>query len=77
MNKLIKNYFSYGIVQGRLTISDELQNFLNQIGKNEFKVAKNLGFDFIELLVEREYNKNNPIWTDAGRKKIFRINQDL
>ena len=52
MNKLIKNYFSYGIVQGRLTISDELQKFPQSNWKNEFKVAKNLGFDFIELLVE-------------------------
>lgn len=69
-----KNFFSYGIVQGRLTRSNQLQRFPQENWEQEFKVAKTLGFSFIELLTEREFNPNNPIWSNYGRNKIKEIN---
>jgi xylose isomerase-like TIM barrel protein len=51
----------FGIVQGRLTQSTELQCFPKDWAK-EFPIAWALGFDYIELIAEREYNEKNPIW---------------
>lgn len=67
------NYFSYGIVQGRLTVSKELQRFPQENWQQEFIAAKNLKLNFIEWLTEREYNESNPIWSDSGRKLIKEI----
>lgn len=62
-----KNYI--GIVQGRLTPSQEMQEF----PKNpfiEFEIANKLSYDFIELFTEKKFNKNNPIWSYQGRKLL-------
>lgn len=69
---LQKNYI--GIVQGRLTASQEMQEF----PKNpfiEFEIANKLGYDFIELFTERKFNKNNPIWSYLGRKLLKEYSQ--
>ena len=62
----------FGIVQGRLTASplDQLQRFPQEAWEEEFFSAANVGIEFIELLTERQYNSNNPVWSDEGRKKI-------
>lgn len=56
-----------GITQGRLTPSGgRLQAFPHGAWKEEFGVAKELGFDGIELIVERPAGAPNPIWDDEG-----------
>lgn len=69
--KVLKNPSrKYGISQGRLTKSRELQRFPYESWKQEFYDASRLGISFIELLTERKYNKENPIWSESGRKEI-------
>ena len=58
-----------GIVQGRLTFSKQLQKFPKNPFK-EFQLARKLGYDFVELITERKFNKNNPIWSQLGRKLL-------
>ena len=62
--------YNLGICQGRLTMppNGELQWFPEQKWINEFKIAKNLGYDFIELLVEREHNQRE---IQYGPKKVL------
>ena len=67
----MKNIF--GIIQGRLTKSNELQAFPSNNWKNEFTLAKELKFSFIELLTEREHNKNNPFWSLEGIKNYKKL----
>lgn len=56
-----------GIIQGRLTASGgRLQAFPRGRWKEEFGVARDVGFDGIELIVERPSDPENPIWTDDG-----------
>lgn len=68
----MKDTIRFGIVQGRLTQSppDCLQWFPQDCWQNEFKIAKRLGFNYIELIADVQYNENNPIWTDDGIKEI-------
>lgn len=58
-----------GIVQGRLTFSKQLQKFPKNPFK-EFLLASKLGYEFIELITERKFNKKNPIWSQSGRKLL-------
>lgn len=51
----------FGIVQGRLTPSTELQAFPKDWGA-EFRIFQGLGYDYIELIAEQEFNDKNPIW---------------
>jgi sugar phosphate isomerase/epimerase len=62
----------YGIIQGRLSIpvNGELQCFPKD-WESEFDHAKKLGFSFIELIAERDFNPENPIWTEEGRGRII------
>jgi len=56
-----------GIIQGRLTASGgRLQAFPLGKWREEFSVAKEVGFDLIELIVERPLDAPNPIWDDEG-----------
>lgn len=56
-----------GIIQGRLTPSGgRLQAFPHGAWKEEFGVARDLGFDGIELIVERPTDAANPVWSDEG-----------
>jgi len=70
---LDKKNTKYGFSQGRLTIpyNGELQCFPQHEWQNEFKNAGLLGCSFIELLIERERNNLNPIWSLAGRQEIL------
>jgi sugar phosphate isomerase/epimerase len=69
-----------GIIQGRLT-QYKNRNILQKFPKNyqkEFFIAKELGYDFIEIFSERIFNKSNPIWTKNGLNnylKASRINK--
>ena len=71
-NKLKSNFFrKFGVSQGRLTESEELQRFPSEAWQLEFYNASELGLSFIELLAEREYNEENPLWSEPGRKEIM------
>lgn len=63
----------YGFSQGRLTVppKGQLQYFPQENWRNEFVNAGKLGCSFIELLVERQRNLSNPIWSASGRKEIM------
>lgn len=62
----------FGIVQGRLSQAPPgcLQWFPQEHWENEFFLASMLGYKYIELIAERQHNKNNPIWTNEGIEKI-------
>jgi len=57
-----------GIVQGRLIQSPpgHLQWFPQDHWELEFFLAAALGIDYIELIVERSHNPDNPLWSDGG-----------
>lgn len=65
----------YGIVQGRLIQSPKgcLQWFPQEYWESEFFLAEALKYNFIELIVEREHNKNNPFWTKEGAERIKKL----
>lgn len=78
MTSIINNSVSeryFGIVQGRLTVSPpgELQWFPQDSWSDEFLRAKNVGIEFIELLTERDFNPNNPVWSVNGRDCLREI----
>jgi sugar phosphate isomerase/epimerase len=58
----------FGIVQGRLSKapSGELQYFPHGNWANEFGVGRELGYGFIELLIERDDKPSNPFWLNSG-----------
>lgn len=62
----------FGIIQGRLIQSPEgwLQWFPQEYWESEFFLASMLGYKYIELIVERQHNENNPVWTNEGIEKI-------
>ncbi len=60
-----------GIMQGRLSPRrPRLQSFPWATWREEFALARRLGFNRIEWLFEEENWENNPLWTDAGRIEI-------
>ena len=65
----------FGIVQGRLIQppSCQLQWFPQDEWEREFEIASQLGFNYIELIAERQHNTANPIWNDNGIEKIKRL----
>lgn len=68
----INDNLRFGIVQGRLIQSPlgQLQWFPQDFWEAEFFLAASLGFDYIELIAERNHNHLNPIWTDEGVARI-------
>ena len=58
----------FGIVQGRLVQSPKgsLQWFPQEFWESEFFIASALGYKYIELIAERQYNAKNPLWSDEG-----------
>ena len=58
----------FGIIQGRLTQAPKgvLQWFPEGCWEEEFPIAASLGYQFIELISEREHNVANPLWTNEG-----------
>lgn len=69
---IINRTLRFGMVQGRLIKSpqNQLQWFPQPYWEDEFFIAGALGFDYIELLAERDHNPENPIWTDGGVDRI-------
>lgn len=65
----------FGIVQGRLIESPAglIQHFPKDNWEDEFSIASSLSIENIELIADREYNSNNPIWTDEGVDKLINL----
>ena len=61
-----------GILQGRLTPSNGrgTQFFPEENWRQEFSVAKDIGFECIEWLVKKDDPRNNPLWNDGAREEI-------
>ncbi len=55
-----------GNVQGRFLPSpkNRLQFFPKRKWRDEFELAKSIGYNFIEFFSERIYDKENPIWNN-------------
>ena len=64
-----------GIVQGRLSYAGRKLQFFPKNPFHEFKIASKIGYDFIELFGERIKNNKNPIWSNNGIEKYFRISK--
>lgn len=66
------NMFSYGIMQGRLTPSDNrgIQFFPFDNWKEEFFTAKELGLQEIEWIFDYDNYAENPLWTGEGCEEI-------
>ena len=62
-----------GIMQGRLIDppGNQLDWFPKDNWRDEFFLAKESNLDFIELVAEKVYNKENPIWSLEGRNEIL------
>jgi len=72
---MISKNIRFGMVQGRLTAppGNELQWFPQESWQHEFKLASELGIDYIELIAEVKHNPKNPIWSDDGIDKIKQL----
>lgn len=68
----------FGICQGRLTEppNNQLQWFPGDKWSKEFSIGAKIGYSYIELLVERNHNLDNPIWQESGRKEILNSSKD-
>ncbi len=56
-----------GMTQGRLTPSGGvIQQFPNTAWREEFAIAREDGFDYLEWITDREPNPANPLWTGEG-----------
>ena len=65
-----------GIVQGRLTSSPKKRlQFFPKNWSQEFKIASQLGYDFIEFFTERKFNKKNPIWNSIWIKEYLKLSK--
>lgn len=62
----------FGITQGRLT--NERKGILQKFPKNwenEFVFLQQTELDYIELFLENRINKNNPIWSKIGQRRLL------
>ena len=64
-----------GIVQGRLSYSGKKLQLFPKYPYKEFKLASNLGYDFIEFFGEKIKNYKNPVWSNSGRKKYIQLSK--
>ena len=64
-----------GILQGRLTPSNGrgIQFFPDDNWEQEFAIAKQIGFDCMELLVKETNFKENPLFSESGKKTIRKL----
>lgn len=65
---------SFGIMQGRLSKapdSKDLDWFPLDNWHQEFKLARELGFDTIEIVLDKAKNPDNPVWSNSGRMELF------
>jgi len=67
-----------GIMQGRLSDSppNVLSYFPQDTWEDEFYLAKKIGLNHIEIIVEEEYNANNPVWSKMGRDRLIALQKD-
>lgn len=66
-----------GIIQGRLTASGgKLQCFPHGKWREEFFVAQSVGFDCLELIVERKAGEPNPIWEPDGVRGLVEASRE-
>ena len=67
----------WGIVQGRLVESPPgcVQWFPQERWREEFELATRAGLNYIELLAERDYNEDNPIWSAVGVEELKQLAQ--
>lgn len=70
---MYKNHI--GIMQGRLSprYNGRYQAFPPENWKDEFPVAKSLGFDCIEFIYDYENYETSPLTTDRGLEEIRKI----
>ncbi|TSC67866.1 MAG: xylose isomerase-like TIM barrel [Parcubacteria group bacterium Gr01-1014_73] len=66
---------SLGIFQGRLSPSKGkgIQFFPFESWENEFSLAKEIGFEEIEFIFDKECYEENPLWSKDGLKKINQL----
>ena len=66
-----------GIIQGRLSppLHNKIQAFPIGTWDKEFYIAKECGFDGMELVIDSYKWEENPIWSDAGCERINEISQ--
>ncbi len=64
--------YSIGILQGRLTKSPDgrLQYFPKDAWRDEFALARELGFDLVEPILPSEDYSVNPLWDEALTKEM-------
>src|SRR5215207_6395499 len=64
-----------GILQGRLVPSatGELQCSPGRRWREEFSMAASLELSHIELLAERTFDPDNPIWSADGRRELLGV----
>ena len=61
----------FGFVQGRLIQTPgPLQWFPQAQWEEEFRRAREVGADYIELIAERDHNPQNPIWSAEGLARM-------
>jgi len=62
-----------GLIQGRLSpiLNNKIQSFPFENWENEFYLAKDIGLDSIEWVVDSINWENNPLITDMGKKMIL------
>lgn len=68
-----------GIMQGRLSpvIDGEIQAFPSRTWREEFPLAKKIGFELIEWVLDINSLSENPILNRTGRKEISALQADF
>lgn len=75
MEQLTDHQLQFGIVQGRLSHAPPkmLQWFPQNVWREEFSIAAQIGIHFIELIAEEVHNPDNPLWSDEGVAELKSI----
>ena len=74
------NTIKFGITQGRLTESKSLQS-IPENWKREFKIANDIGYDYVELITLNNKDNKNPLFNLKNQTLIknlikeFKINK--
>jgi L-ribulose-5-phosphate 3-epimerase len=75
MSSKVRNHF--GVMQGRLLPKYQGRYQAHPVGywKNEFQIAKNLGLDCIEFILDFNDSHHNPLLTHEGVDEILSISE--
>ncbi len=67
-----------GVMQGRLLPKYKGKYQAHPVGywQSEFKIAKSLGLDCIEFILDKDLAKKNPLLTDKGNNEILEISHN-